>query len=398
MNRVFITGIGIVSPIGSDRAAVLDSLRSGRSGIGPIRSLDASTLTCRIAGESDFAPGGDGDRFTRLALAATEEAVEQAGLAGDPISGVVATIFGSGMGGVATLDSGYRRLYGAGATRLHPLTIPNSMYNAAASAVAARLGATGPSWSVVSACAASTHAIGQAFHLVRSGSADAAVTGGSDAPIVEGAIRAWEGLRVLAPAAADPSRSCRPFSADRAGLVLAEGAAAFVLESEQSMRLRNAEALAEIVGFGASNDAGHLTDPSAEGAVLAMSRALADARMTAEELDYINAHGTGTRANDATESAAIRRLLGDRAGSVPVSSTKSVHGHAMGATGAIELAASILALRAGFLPATMHWSGGDPACDLDYVPNEPRPSGARTFLSNSFGFGGMNGVLAVRAG
>jgi nodulation protein E len=396
MNRVFITGMGIVSPIGCGGPAVLSSLQSGRSGIGLIRSLDAGSFSGRVAGETDFEPTGQGDRFTQLALAAVGEAALQARLEDDPINGVVATIFGSGMGGIATLDSGYRRLYGAGVTRLHPLTIPHSMYNAAASAVAARLGATGPSWSVVSACAAATHAIGQAFHLVRSGTADAALTGGSDAPVVEGAVRAWEGLRVLAPAAEDPSRSCRPFSADRAGLVLAEGAAAFVLESEESMRRRGAEPIAEVLGFGASNDAGHLTDPSVDGAALAISRALADARLTSEQVEYINAHGTGTRANDATETAAIRRVLAARSSSVPVSSTKSVHGHAMGATGAIELAASILALRAGFLPATMHWSGGDPECDLDYVPNEPRPSAARTFLSNSFGFGGMNGVLAVR--
>jgi nodulation protein E len=393
---VAITGIGIVSPFGRGKAAALDALRNARSGIRSITSIDASSLQCRIAGEvpSDAHEGlhRGHDRFTRFALIAAEEAAAQAGDLGvDPIR--LGVLLGTGLGGCETLDNSYRRYYGE-RSRIPPMSIPLTMYNAASSAVSTKLGAKGLAYSVVSACASSAHAIGLAAQAIRAGQADAVIAGGSDAPLTAGIISAWESLRVLAIDNEHPEEACRPFSADRKGLVLAEGAAVFVLESMEHARSRGAEILGEIVGFGATSDAGHITDPSADGAARAMQQALLDARLEPRDIGYINAHGTGTRANDSTETAAIRAVFGTDV--PPVSSTKSTHGHAMGASGAIEIAASLLALREGFLPPTINLERPDPECDLDYVPNETREARVPAFLSNSFGFGGMNAVVAVR--
>jgi nodulation protein E len=396
VRRVVITGFGIVSPFGRGGAATLEALRNARSGIRALTSVDTSSLNCRIGGEVP-ADAHEGlhrghDRFTRFALLAAEEACESAGgLQLDPER--VGTLIATGLGGCETLDDSYRRLY-AQQSRVPPLTIPLSMYNAAAAAVSARFGAKGLSYSVVSACASSTHAIGLAAQAIRAGQADAVLAGGSDAPLSVGVIRAWEALRVLAIDNEHPEAACRPFSADRKGLVLAEGAAVFVLESLENAERRGAPVVAEVMGFGATSDAGHITDPSTDGAARAMRLALTDARWRPEDAGYINAHGTGTRANDATETAAIRAVFGDAP--PPASSTKSLHGHAMGASGAIELACSLLALRDGFLPPTINLQNPDPACDLDYVPNEPRSASVQHFLSNSFGFGGMNAVIAIR--
>ena len=396
--RVAITGLGIVSPFGRGKAAALESLRSARSGVRTITSIDASALNCRIAGEVP-AEAHEGlhrghDRFTRFALIAAEEAAAQAGELGlDPER--VGVLIGTGMGGCETLDNAYRRLYAENA-RIAPMSIPLSMYNAASSAVSAKLGAKGVSYSVVSACASSTHAIGLAAQAIRAGQADAVLAGGSDAPLTAGIVRAWEALRVLAIDNEHPEEACRPFSADRKGLVLAEGAAVLVLESYENAIRRGAEILGELAGFGATSDAGHLTDPSADGAARAMRLALRDAGLEPADVGYINAHGTGTRANDATETAAIHAAFGNAV--PPVSSTKSLHGHAMGASGAIEIVSSLLALRDGFLPPTINLTTPDPDCDLDYVPNEPRDARVTAFLSNSFGFGGMNAVVAVRMG
>jgi len=396
VKRVAITGLGIVSPFGRGRAAALDALRAARSGIRAITSIDASSLNCRIAGEVP-AEAHEGlhrghDRFTRFALIAAEEAAEQAGSL-DLAPECVGALIGTGLGGCETLDASYRRLYAEG-SRIPPMSIPLSMYNAASAAVAARVNAKGLGYSVVSACASSTHAIGLAAQAIRTGQADAVFAGGSDAPLTLGVIRGWEALRVLAIDNEHPRAACRPFSADRKGLVLAEGAAVFVLESMDHAQQRGADILAEVVGFGATSDAGHVTDPSADGAARAMARAMRDAHLTPEDIGYINAHGTGTRVNDAAETAAIHAVFGHAA--PPVSSTKSMHGHAMGASGSIELASSLLALRDGFLPPTINLDRPDPECDLDYVPNEPRPAHVRAFLLSSFGFGGMNAVLAVK--
>lgn len=386
MIRVAITGIGIISPFGQGRTAALDALRNARSGVRRIESIDTSSLHCRIAGEvpreahEGRYPGLD--RFSRFALIAAEEAMAQAAPVGvDPAR--FGVIIGTGLGGAETLDAAYKRVYGDGQSRVPPLTIPMSMYNAASSAVSAHFGAKGLAYSVVSACASSAHAIGVAYDAIRYGHADVMLAGGADAPLAYGIMRGWESLRVLSVDNEHPERACRPFSADRSGLVLAEGAAVLVLERMD----RAANPLGEVAGFGMTSDAGHITDPSADGAARAMQMAMIDG------IGYINAHGTGTRANDATETSAIKAVIGK---GVPTSSTKSMHGHAMGASGAIEIACSLLALNEGFLPPTINLTAPDPACDLDYVPLQPRQARVGAFLSNSFGFGGMNGVVAVR--
>ena len=396
--RVAITGLGILSPFGRGRAAACDALRNGRSGIRRIESIDTAGLNCRIAGE---VPAGahEGtfrgfDRFSRFALLAAEEAMEQAGLreAVDPER--LGVIIGTGLGGCESLDAAFRRVYRDGQSRVPPTSIPWSMYNAAASAVCTHFGAKGLAYTPVSACASSAHAIGQAYQAIRAGQADAMIAGGADAPLTFGIILGWESMRVMAIDNDHPERACRPFSADRKGLVLAEGAAILILESMEHAKARGQEILGEIAGFGITSDAGHLTDPSADGAARAIRLALAE--LGPRDVGYINAHGTATRANDVTETAAIKLALGEAARHIPVSSTKSMHGHAMGASGAIEIVCSLLALNDGFLPPTVNLHTPDPACDLDYVPNASRPARVPLFLSNSFGFGGMNGVVSVR--
>ena len=402
MIRVAITGMGLVSPFGAGRSITLESLRSGRSGIRHIESIDASSLNCRIAGEvpASSLPATNShklDRFSRFALIAAEEAAEQAGLTAVNVDGNrLGSIIGTGLGGCETLDAGYKRVYQEGQTRLPPTMIAWSMYNAAASAVATRFGAKGPAYAPVSACASSAHAIGQAWQTIRAGGADVVLAGGADAPLTYGILRAWESMRVLAIDNDHPEAACRPFSADRKGLVLSEGAAVLVLESWEHAIGRGAEVLGEVCGFGITSDGGHLTDPSSDGAGRAMSMALDSAGWNAADVGYINAHGTATRANDAAETAAIHRVFGSAAGSVAVSSTKSMHGHAMGASGAIEIVCSLLALNDGFLPPTINLERPDPECDLDYIPNAARKATVSRLLSNSFGFGGMNGVVAVR--
>lgn len=392
--RIAITGLGIISPFGRGAAAALDAVRNGRSGVRNLTSIDASALNCRIGGEvpaeaHEGSPKGH-DRFTRFALIAADEAIAQAGDLGLAPERV-GVLIGTGLGGCETQDASYRRLYAENG-RVPPMSIPSSMYNAAAGAVSTKFGAKGISYAVVSACASSAHAIGLAAQAIQSGQADAMIAGGADAPLVPGIIRAWESMRVLAIDNDHPAAACRPFSADRKGLVLAEGAGVFVLESFANAQRRGADILGEILGFGATSDAGHVTDPSADGAARAIAIALQSAGLNADDVGYVNAHGTATRANDPTETAAIKQILGER---VPVSSTKSMHGHAMGASGAIEIACSLLALSDGFLPPTINLEVPDPACDLDYVPNEARPARVDAFLSNSFGFGGMNAVVAV---
>jgi len=398
--RVAITGIGIISCFGRGTDLAREAVRAGRSGIRRIESIDASQLNCRIAGEvpSEAHQGTfrGFDRFSRFALIAAEEAAEQAKARESVAPERLGVIIGTGLGGCETLDAAFRRVYKEGQSRVPPASIPWSMYNAAASAVSTHFGAKGLAYTPVSACASSAHAIGLAFQAIRSGQADVMFAGGSDAPLTFGIILAWESMRVLAVDNEHPEAACRPFSADRKGLVLAEGAAVLVLETMEHAQKRNQKILGEIAGFGITSDAGHLTDPSADGAARAMRMALEDGAINPADVGYINAHGTATRANDATETAAIKAVFGDRASRVPVSSTKSMHGHAMGASGAIEIACSLLALNDGFIPPTINLRSPDPACDLDYVPNAARSARVPLFLSNSFGFGGMNGVVAVR--
>jgi len=398
---VAITGVGVISCLGRGKAATLDSIRAGRSGIRRLQNIDASMLNCRIGGEipaDSFDEMTRGyDRFTELTLVAAAEAAQEAGYCSTAVDADrVGAIIGTGLGGCQTVDASYKRLYEQRATRLPPTVIASSMYNAAASAVSTIYGARGVSFGVVSACASSAHAIGLAAQAIRCGEVDVMFAGGADAPLVVGSIRAWEAMRVLAIDNEHPERACRPFSADRRGLVLAEGAAVFVLESFARASRRGAKIVGAIAGFGASSDAGHVTDPSPEGAARAMAVALHDARVSPTDIGYINAHGTGTLANDVSETRAVKQVFGDHAQQIPISSTKSMHGHAMGASGAIELACSLIAINGGLVPPTLNLERPDQACDLDYVAEGPRAARVAAFLSNSFGFGGLNAVLVVR--
>ncbi|MGK2858473.1 MAG: beta-ketoacyl-[acyl-carrier-protein] synthase family protein [Thermoanaerobaculia bacterium] len=395
-----MTGLGLVSPLGIGKADSLEAIRAGRSGVAPIRRFDASAFGCRIAGQVPDAAldGADSnlDRVSWLALVAANEAASQAGLETMAARERIGVIIGTGLGGTHTLDVSYERLYGQANSRLHPLTIPKIMYNAPTSAVSIRHRALGPSFAIVSACASGTHAIGEAAMWIRAGAADCVIAGGTDAPLTPGIVRAWEALRVLNTEGGDPSVACRPFSADRNGIVLAEGAAVFVLERLDLARARGARVLGRIAGFGMSSDAAHITDPQSDGAARAMRAALHDAALTPSDVAYINAHGTGTKLNDPVETRAIHAVFGEHSGKLAVSSTKSMHGHAMGASGAIEAALSLLAVNDGFVPPTINLRMPDPECDLDYVADGARTLDVPAFLSNSFGFGGMNAVLAIR--
>ena len=401
MKRVVITGVGAVSALGLDLRAHSEALRAGRSAIGPITIISTEGLVTKIGAEvRGFDPAAyfeSGkiallDRCAQLALVATREAVAASGLTfRDGLGPRTAVVLGAGVGGQTTQDENYFRVYHEGAKRLHPFTIPKLMISAAASHITMEHGITGPSFTVASACASANHAIGVAFHMVRSGSADVAITGGTEATITFGTMKGWDALRVMAP------DTCRPFSRDRKGMVLGEGAAVAVIESLESAKARGAQILAEIVGFGMSSDAGDIVLPSPEGAAAAIRGCLVDARLAPEQVDYINAHGTGTAANDITETKAIHTVMGPHAKRLAVSSTKSMHGHALGAAGALELAATVIALRDGFIPPTANFTEADPQCDLDYVPNEPRVRPIGVALSNSFAFGGQNAVLALRA-
>jgi nodulation protein E len=324
-------------------------------------------------------------------VVAARRAIEQSGLsfAGE-LGERTAAIVGSGIGGVTTQDDSYRRLYAENAARVHPLVIPRAMPSAPASQVSMFFGIKGPTYAITSACSSATHSIGQAYHMVRSGSVTCAVAGGAEASLTMGGVKAWEAMRVLSP------DTCRPFSRDRQGLMLGEGAGIVALEALDHAAARGADILGEIVGFGAGADAGDLTAPDPDGMARAMNAALKDASVPADSIDYVNAHGTGTAANDTAETKALHATFGAHASRLAISSTKSMIGHALGAAGALEAVAAIMAVRDGIIPPTMNYLGPDPDCDLDYVPNEARRQPIKTAISNSFAFGGLNAVLAVR--
>lgn len=401
MRRVVITGMGSISSLGHDAATGWRAMIEGRSGIGPIANIPTELLNVKIAAEvRGYDPAAHFDpkrlvlldRVSQFALIAAREAISQSGLdfRADGLGDRTACIIGTGIGGENTHDETARRFYGDRKPNVHPLTIVRLMANAPACQVTMEFGLTGPSFAVVSACASANHAMAQAFDMVRNGRADFAVTGGSEACITVPCVKAWEAVRVTA------DDTCRPFCKQRRGMVLGEGAGIFVLEEYEHARARGATILAEFAGAGMSADAADIVLPSVDGAAKALAGALADARMRADEIDYINAHGTGTPANDPTETAAIRRVFGVHADRLAVSSTKSMHGHALGAAGAIELVAAIGSLRDGMVPPTTNFIDPDPACDLDYVPNTARHMPVRAVLSNSFAFGGLNAVLALR--
>jgi len=401
MNRVAITGIGVVSPVGGDLEAYWHALVEGRSGIGPITSVPTERLSVRIAAEVKNHVPEDNfdsrvvpllDRFAQFAVIAARRAVADAGLTfSDELSRTTATIIGTGVGGQNTLDDGYYRLYGQNAARLHPFTIPRLMVNAGASHISIDLGLQGPTFAVASACASGAHAIGVAFDMIRCGRADAALAGGAEACLTVGTLKGWEALRVLS------ADTCRPFSRNRSGLVLGEGAAILVLEPLDRAIARDARIYAELRGFGMSADAADIIAPSAEGSARAMRAALDDAQIPAESVDYINAHGTGTMLNDVTETQAIRAVFGAHADRLAVSSSKAVLGHGLGAAGALEAAATALAIHRRVLPPTANFEEPDSACDLDVIPNTARDKRVRCAVSNSFAFGGLNAVLALGA-
>ncbi len=399
-SRVVITGLGVICSLGNNLADTWSSLREGKPGIGQMQLLDVSRLRFQNAAEvRGFAPAQHFvpekldllDRFAQFALVAARQAIADSGLKIESdLAGKTAIITGSCVGGQASEDIGYVGLYGKNTNRVHPLTIPRTMANAGASHISMEFGITGPAYTVSTACSSANHAIGQAFWMVRNGQVQAAVTGGSETPFSFGFLKAWEAMRVVS------SDTCRPFSKDRKGMVLGEGAAMMVLEPLESATARGARIYGEIVGFGMSSDAGHITSPTFEGPATAMRAALSDAQLAPEQISYINAHGTGTPGNDQTETRAIRHVFGPHADRLPVSSTKSMHGHALGAAGALEAVATVMAMRESLIPPTANFTIPDPECDLDIVPNQSRPADVEYALSNSFAFGGLNAVLAFK--
>ncbi|HMD84172.1 MAG TPA: beta-ketoacyl-ACP synthase II [Terriglobia bacterium] len=406
MRRVVITGIGVFASTGKNAESFFATLVEGRSAVRRIQQFDPTPLSVQIAAEIpdyeplDYFPAKRLDlldRFSQFALLAAKEAMDSSGIQlrdeERPRFGVVT---GTGMGGASTFESGYFKLFAEGATRLHPFTIPKIMHNAATSQICMEFGAQGPSLTTATACSSSGHAIGEAFHLIKFGIADMMLTGGSEAPLTFGMIRSWESVRVLAVGNGDPRKACRPFSLDREGLVMGEGAAMLLLEELEHAKQRGARIYGEIAGFGMSSDASHITQPSIDGPARAVRMALAEAEINPAAVDYINAHGTGTRLNDVTETQVIKEVFGDRARKLAISSTKSMHGHVMGSTGAVELAATVQALDRGVIPPTANYTQPDPECDLDYVPNQAREKPVRVAISNSFAFGGLNAVLLVR--
>ena len=400
MRRVVITGAGTINALGHTVGATMEAFREGRCGIGRLDIRDVERLTVQIGAQvKDYDESAQFnrqqsalyDRFTQFALIAAAQAVAQSGL---NFQGELAqragVIMGTSGGGLTTQDENYRAVYEEGKNRVHPFVVPKLMNNAAASHVSMQYNLQGPSFTVATACASSNHAMGQAFAAIRSGVADVMVTGGSEAMLCFGGVKAWEGLRVMSRDA------CRPFSANRNGMVQGEGAGMFVFEEYEHARARGAEILAEVAGFAMSSDAADIVMPSKKGAARAIAGALTDGRLPPEQIGYINAHGTGTAANDKTECAAVADVFGRHANDLMISSTKSMHGHLIGGTGAVELLACIMAVRDGIIAPTIGYEESDPECALDVVPNEAREASVTVALSNAFAFGGFNAVLALR--
>ena len=405
--RVVVTGMGCVSPLGQNVETTWRALLAGTSGVAPITQFDASTFKTRFAAEvKDFDPEAllgrrDArrmDRVTQFATVAAGEALSSSGLAiDDGNRGRIGVVLGTGIGGIGTLLKGAQVLAERGPHWVSPFMVPMMLPDTGAGQVAIHFGLRGPNLAVVTACATGTNAIGEAAEMIRRGAADAMVAGGSEAAIVPVALAGFNVMDAISIRNDDPERASRPFDRDRDGFVLGEGAAAIILESLDHARSRRASILAEVAGYGTTNDAYHMSAPLEDGAGASdcMRLALADAGLAPTEIDYINAHGTSTRLNDASETSAIKTVFGELAYSIPISSTKSMTGHLLGAAGAVEAIFSILALREGVIPPTINYQTPDPACDLDYVPNQSRPAKIRRALSNSFGFGGHNASVIL---
>ena len=400
MRRVVITGAGTVNPLAMDVVGTYAAFAAGRCAIGPLLIRDVDSLSIKIAAQvHDWQPEQHFerqrlpllDRFAQFALVAARQAVAQSGLRFEgALADTTGVVLGTAGGGLTTTDDNYRSVYAEGKSRVHPFVVPKLMSSAAPSHVSMEFNLRGPSFALSSACASSNHAMGLAFQMVRSGLADVMLTGGAEAMLCLGGIKAWEGLRVMSPDA------CRPFSLTRNGMVQGEGAAVFVFEDFDHARARGAVILAEVAGFGMTSDASDIVMPSTEGAARAMAIALKDAGLAPEQIGYINAHGTGTAANDRSETAAIRTVFGAQADRLMVSSTKSMHGHLIGGTGAVELLACLMALQTDVIAPTMGFETPDPDCNLDVVPNQARAVRVEAVLSNAFAFGGLNAVLALR--
>ncbi|UWR41510.1 beta-ketoacyl-[acyl-carrier-protein] synthase family protein [Phaeobacter inhibens] len=400
MNRVVITGMGTINALGHTVSETMTSMAEGRCGIGELEFQDVDRLSIRIGGQvRGFEAEGRFnrqqmslyDRFTQFTLTAAKEAIDQSGLEfHGELSQKSGVVLGTAGGGVSTWDDNYRSVYEAGKNRVHPFVVPKLMNNAAASHVSMEHNLKGPSFTVSTACASSNHAMAQAFQMVRSGMAPVMITGGSESMLCFGGVKAWEGLRVMSRDA------CRPFSANRNGMVQGEGAGVFVFEDYEHARARGADMICEVIGFAMSSDAADIVMPSKQGAARAIAGALQDAKLNPEDVGYVNAHGTGTAANDKTECAAVADVFGPHADNLMISSTKSMHGHLIGGTGAVELLACVMALRDGVVAPTIGYEEPDPECALDVVPNEARQADVTVALSNAFAFGGLNAVLALR--
>jgi nodulation protein E len=390
-----------MNALGHDVPTTLTAMQNGVCGIGPLEIRDVDRLTQRIAGQvRDYDETAYFnrqelalfDRFTQFALLAANQAVTQSGIEiTQELSQHSGVVIGTSGGGLNTQDENYRQVYEEGKNRVHPFIVPKLMANAAASQIAMKWQLQGPSYTVSTACASSNHAMGQAFHMIRAGMAKAMVTGGAESMLCFGGLKAWEGLRVMSKTA------CRPFSATRDGMVQGEGAAVYVFEDYEHARQRGADILCEIKGFAMTSDASDIVMPSRAGAARAISGALQDAGISADKVGYINAHGTGTTANDATEASAIADVFGAHTETLMVSSTKAMHGHIIGGTGAVEMLACIMALRDGVIAPTIGFEAPDPACPLDVVPNQARAANVSVALSNAFAFGGLNAVLVLSA-
>jgi nodulation protein E len=400
MKRVVITGAGTINSLAHDMAGTFSAFKDGNCGISDLDLRDRDRLSIQIGAqvkgwdpEAHFSRQHLSllDKFSQFALVAARQAVGQSGLNfSNDLGFDCGVILGTAGGGVSTWDDSYREVYANGKNRVHPFVVPKLMNNAAASQISIEFGIRGPSFTVATACASSNHAMGLAFQLIRGGGATAVLTGGSDSMLCFGGIKAWEGLRIMSKVA------CRPFSLGRDGMVQGEGAAVFVFEEHDHATARGAQILAEVIGFSMTSDASDIVMPSQFGAARAMSGALRDAQINASDVGYINAHGTGTAANDKTECAAIHDVFGHHTRELMVSSTKSMHGHVIGGTGAIELLACLMALQDGVIAPTIGYQGADPDCALDVVPNTARDAKINVCLSNAFAFGGLNAVLVLR--
>ena len=400
MRRVVITGQGSINALGRTADETLASMREGKSGIGDLDFQDVERLSIPIGGQiRGYRPEEHFSRqelslydpFCQFALLAAREAMASAGLdIGEALPERAGVVLGTSGGGLQTQDENYRLVYQEGKNRVHPFVVPRLMNSSAAAHVSMAWNLQGPSYTVATACASSNHAMGQAMMLIRAGLADVVLTGGSESMLCFGGIKAWEGLRVMS------RDGCRPFSLNRNGMVQGEGAAVFVFEDYDHARARGATILAEVTGFAMTSDATDIVTPNQKGAERAMRGALRDAGLAPEDIGYINAHGTGTAVNDRTECAAVRAVFGAHADDLLISSTKSMHGHLIGGTGAVELLACLMAVRDGVIAPTINYDEPDPDCDLDVVPNVAREREVEAAMSNAFAFGGMNAVLIVR--